>query len=218
MRVMYSSGPLTEVTPEIPTRIIFSGSHCTGKTTLYNWLRNESGRTCYHVKEHPITWATFRPEPIRVIQRLGFDINKDAGDASQLAMAAYHMQTLSYTDFVSDRCIVDVLAYAEYIHEHNEDLVTKKTINFINELVEDFLRSFEGAIFFCRPIDGDTIKDDGLRDLDEDFRKDIDRRLYDLWTQLKFNAVQRASVYSVSESNFLDRTSLVKDVLTMKEN
>lgn len=218
MSVMYSAVPLTEVKTEIPTRIIFSGSHCTGKTTLYNWLRNESGRTYYHVKEHPITWATFRPEPIRVIQRLGFDINKDAGDASQLAMAAYHMQTLTHTDFVADRCIVDVLAYAEYIHEHNEDLVTKKTINFITELVDDFLSSFEGVIFFCRPIEGETIKDDGLRDLDEDFRADIDHRLYDLWTQPRFHASQRASVYSVSESNFLDRTALVKDVLTMKAN
>lgn len=218
MSVRYAALPLTEVKPEIPTRIIFSGAHCTGKTTLYNWLHNESGRTYYHVKEHPITWATFRPEPIRVIKCLGFDINKDAGDASQLAMAAYHMQTLTHADFVADRCIVDVLAYAEYIHEHNESLVTQKTINFINELVEDFLISFEGVIFFCRPIKGETIKDDGLRDLDEEFRADIDRRLYDLWTQPQFTAVQRASVYSVSEYNFLDRTALVKDVLTMKAN
>jgi len=211
-----SEAYVTQLEDEIPQRVIFSGSHCTGKTTLYNWLKSESSRTYYYVKEHPITFAVFRPEPIRFIQRLGFGINKEADDTSQLAMAAYHMQTLMYPEFVSDRCIVDLLVYAEYLHDIDKTLVTEKTVNFVRELADDFIDTFEGVVFFCRPIPDEKIKADGVRDTDDIFRNEIDSRMFDFWSDAAARIIKRASVFSISEPNFLDRTKLVKDALSLR--
>lgn len=199
----------------VASRIVLSGTHGTGKTTMFKYLKHELRKADYH--RRGLHYA-FREEPIRIIKDYGFPINQEAGDASQLAMASYHMASLGYPDFLSDRCIVDVYVYARYLHEHIPGLISVPCMNMLETLVFQFIATFKGVVFCFACDEQEAIQDDGLRDLDKGFRNGINSLMFNIWCELqKCTHINRIEVVHWMPDSFAERLKLIKRVLWGQE-
>ena len=137
-------------------RIAIIGTHCSGKTSLIHFLAG-----MYELKDY-----TFFEEPIREVSRARFRINKEADEASQLAMLACHLRNLETPNFISDRSLLDLYVYATTLHnitQSTKDFIFKKTMENIDKY--DYL-------FLCEPEF--KMANDGFRETDEAWQKQID--------------------------------------------
>lgn len=142
-------------------RIAFIGTSCAGKTTIINQLKQ-----CGLFKHY-----YFGEEPIRVVGRLGFSVNKKADDASQLAMVAIHENYLKEKNLISDRSLVDAYVYSNYLYK-NHGVVSEKRNAFIFNTMWDRVKDYD-ILFFCHPITKQ--ENDGFRDTDPIFQADINK-------------------------------------------
>lgn len=202
--------PIVDRTSKVyAKRIVLSGTHGTGKTTLFNYLQHELKKLVYAKQG---LHYVFREEPIRLIQKYGFPINQNAGDASQLAMAAYHMATLNYDYFVSDRCIVDLYVYARYLSEcHNtkDAVVSSKCVSFLEQLVYQFVAQFKGIVFMFHADPLSDIAKDDVRDTDVNFRNEIQSMLMQVWAELSKETHNYKVHVEFMPDHFADRVHLV---------
>ena len=192
-----------------PKRIILTGTHGTGKTTMFNYLTHELRKVEY--LKRGLTYR-FREEPIREIQRHGFPINQKADDTSQLSMAAYHMQSLNYPCLVSDRCIVDLYVYARFINE-NGGPVTDKVVKFLEQFVYHFAAYFNGLVFLFNAEVDAPIADDGLRDQDFFFRNGINSMMFTIWQELGKVTHNRSVRVTYMPDRFADRVKVIKQAI-----
>lgn len=189
-------------------RIVLSGTHGTGKTTLFNFLQHELKKSIYY--RHGLNYV-FREEPIRLIQKYGFNINQKAGDDSQLAMAAFHMATLGYDCFVSDRCIVDLYVYARYLsewHGGQSPVVSKHTVQFLERLVYQFVSQFKGIVFMFYADLDQAIPVDDVRDTDWKFRDGIQNMMLQVWNELGKTSHLSSIQVEYMPDHFADRVKL----------
>ena len=142
-------------------KIALVGAHNTGKTSLF--LRMYSN---YKFEGHE-----FFPEVIREVQRNGFTINEKANDATQLAMCAYHLNHLSWGNFVTDRCLLDNLVYATVLASSTDPYVSPRCV-YILEQYYGITKDLIDLYIYC-PISFE-MRDDGLRTVDKKFQKAID--------------------------------------------
>lgn len=146
-------------------RIALIGTHCSGKTTLLNLLKKESRFNNYSFKE----------EPIRVVSKYGFEINEKANDESQLAMLSLHLMNLQEDNFISDRSLLDLYIYVEYLNRKNK-VISQKTVDFIKEITFNNLYKYD-YLFYCMPEFG--LDTDGFRSLDKEFQDGIHKLFID---------------------------------------
>ena len=142
-------------------KIVFTGTHSTGKTTL---LKEFVGKN-YNI----IT------EVVRELAKTGIKINKDGDYLGQTIIFNKYLEKLLCADnFISDRCLVDVLAYTKYLVDAgkvDKELYDNQLKSFImfNETCPD--------VMYCYfPIEFDMVED-GVRVQDDNFRKEIDKNI-----------------------------------------
>ena len=144
-------------------RIAIVGSFSTGKTTLAELLARKL--------ELPLL-----PETAREVVDLGFKLDKDATPETEtLIFLKQYNNEISTSDFVGDRSLIDVMAYAGWVLDNQPR--TKETALWDEcvRLAERRLRGNYSHIFYL-PIEFPIVLD-GLRPDDPAFQKEIDERL-----------------------------------------
>lgn len=138
-------------------KIIFTGAQGTGKTSVLNDFKE---------KGHDVV-----TEVVRNLSKKGVKINKDGDEKGQTKIFNEYKKIFSEKqDFISDRGLIDVVAYTVYLARHG-----KVSEEFANKQIKQ-LHKFvinNPDFFYCYfPIEFEVV-DDGVRDLDEEFRNEI---------------------------------------------
>jgi|TARA_R110000851_G_scaffold25766_4_gene73883 nicotinamide riboside kinase len=140
-------------------KIGITGAQSVGKTTLLNALRSEPRFDGYTVCD----------EVTREIREMGFDINEQGSDLTQILIMQKHISNVfMYDDMLTDRTALDGLVYTTWMHQHNK--VTQATLEKVYSIYEKLINSYD-YIFYIRPEF--PIIDDGVRSIDPQFRDDI---------------------------------------------
>lgn len=147
-------------------RIAIVGSFSTGKTTLAEILARRL--------ELPLL-----PEVAREIVELGFKLDKDATPETEaLIFLRQYNNELAADEFVGDRSLIDVMAYAGWVLDNQpyrkEMLLWKEC----EKLAERRLRTNYSHVYYL-PIEFPIVLD-GLRPDDPTFQKEIDVRVQGL--------------------------------------
>ena len=140
-------------------RIIFTGAQGTGKTTILNEMKDRG----YNV----IT------EVVRNLSKKGVKINKDGDEKGQEKIFKEYEKLLSeknFNGYISDRGLIDVVAYTVYLARNGK--VSEEFANKQLKKLHKFIIN-NPDIFYCYfPIEFPVV-DDGVRDMDEKFRSEI---------------------------------------------
>ena len=144
--------------------IIFTGAQGTGKTTI---LKKMGER------------YTVITEVVRNLSKKGVKINKDGDERGQKKIFNEYVRLFEETpgEFVSDRGLIDVVAYTIYLHRTGK--VSEKFVNKQLKELHKFLMNHQNYIYCYFPIEFNVV-DDGVRDLDEGFRKEVDEIIQSL--------------------------------------
>jgi len=132
-------------------RIALVGSSSTGKTTVYELLKNKLPK------------YEFINESTRTVMRYGYPINEEGTDETQLAILAFHLKALLKPfNLVLDRCMLDTLVYSLITD------VDEKTISYVKDCFEEVKDEYTHVVYF--PIEFASV-DDGDRTTNEEWRK-----------------------------------------------
>lgn len=147
-------------------RIAIVGSFSTGKTTLAEAVAPKLG-------------LPLLPEVAREIAAQGFKLDKDATVETEtlIFLRQFHNE-MTHPEFIGDRSLIDVLAYAGWVLENQEPRKEFALWDSCVEIAEHQLRSQYSKVFYL-PIEFGIVED-GLRPNDPEFQEDIDRRILGL--------------------------------------
>src|SRR3712207_2695870 len=147
-------------------RIAIVGSFSTGKTTLAELLARRL--------DLPLL-----PEVAREIVELGFKLDKDATPETEaLIFLRQYNNELATDEFVGDRSLIDVMAYAGWVLDNQPRTKEHYLWDECVRLAERRLRRSYSHVFYL-PIEFPIVLD-GLRPDDPEFQKDIDDRVLSL--------------------------------------
>ena len=143
------------------TRIALVGASSTGKTTVYELLKNKLPK------------YEFVNESTRTVGSYGFPINEEGTDATQLAISSFHLEALLQPyNLVLDRCYMDVVVYSKFMEN-----IAVSTYNYIEDTWNRVKNEYTHYVYF--PIEFDSI-DDGVRSVNEEWRKKVDDEFKDV--------------------------------------
>ncbi|HVL80263.1 MAG TPA: ATP-binding protein [Actinomycetota bacterium] len=147
-------------------RIAIVGSFSTGKTTLATEVA-------------PALDLPLLPEVAREIAALGFKLDKDATvETETLIFLRQWYAEMTHPEFVADRSMLDALAYAGWVLEHQERRKEFALWDACLDIATHHLRSNYSHVFYL-PVEFPIVAD-GLRPMDPDFQTDIDKRIVGL--------------------------------------
>jgi nicotinamide riboside kinase len=147
-------------------RVAIIGSFSTGKTTLAEEAAPKLG-------------LPLLPEVAREIVALGFKLDKDATPETEtLIFLRQFYNEMTHAEFIGDRSLIDVMAYASWVLEHQERRKEFALWDTCLDIAKHHLRSQYSDVFYL-PIEFGIVPD-GLRPMDPEFQADIDRRLLGL--------------------------------------
>ncbi len=147
-------------------RIAIVGSFSTGKTTLAEALSRRL--------DLPLL-----PETAREVVELGFKLDKDATPETEtLIFLKQYNNEISNSEFVGDRSLIDVMAYAGWVLDNQPRRKESALWDECVRLAERRLRTSYSHLFYL-PIEFPIVLD-GLRPDDPEFQKEIDGRLLSL--------------------------------------
>jgi len=138
-------------------KIGLCGTMSVGKTTLVNALKKLPEFKDY------IT----RTERSKELMAMGIPLNTDSTLKGQCVFLAERAGELMEENIITDRTVIDVMAFA----------LASKSINYLDK--EDFVNNAKNLIseydhiFYVSP-DGVEIEDNGVRETDAEYRKQID--------------------------------------------
>ena len=136
-------------------RIALVGASSTGKTTVYELLKNKLPK------------YEFVNESTRTVGSYGFPINEKGTEATQLAISCFHLEALLQPyNQVLDRCYMDVLVYSKFMNK-----ITPMTYLYIEDTWNRIKNEYTHYVYF--PIEFDSV-DDGVRSVNEKWRKEVD--------------------------------------------
>ena len=136
-------------------RIALVGASSTGKTTVYELLKNKLPK------------YEFINESTRTVGSYGFPINEGGTSETQLAISSFHLEALIQPyNLILDRCYMDLVVYSKYM-----DKLSLEAYNYIFETWKRVKDEYTHYIYF--PIEFDSV-DDGVRSVNEDWRRKID--------------------------------------------
>jgi predicted ATPase len=155
-------------------KIGISGAQGTGKSTLLDAL--QSGR---YLPDHEYCVGT-----TRWVQSLGFDINETGSDMTQLMIIYRHIEVMNKPNFVSDRTVVDVLVYTEWLY--NQGRVSKLVYDYVKIVFEREISRFDYLFFIQPEFD---LADDGVRSTSIEWRDQINARMTEVVESLNIPVV-----------------------------
>ena len=147
-------------------RVAIVGSFSTGKTTLAEVAAAKLG-------------LPLLPEVAREVVELGFKLDKDATvETETLIFMRQYYNEMVHAEFVGDRSLIDVMAYAGWVLDNQERRKEFALWDTCLDIAQHHLRSQYSHVFYL-PIEFGIVPD-GLRPMDPEFQADIDRRLLKL--------------------------------------
>lgn len=153
-------------------RFSISGTHCTGKTTLIEKLKEV-------YRDNPE--VSFYKSSTRDALKYGLTINEEASDEGQIYIASrdivsfYELGTTPIV--VSDRSIIDTYVYSYYFW--SKGLIGRETVDYISGLCSKMISKYEKI--FLLPIELPLVRD-GVRSEDEEFRNEIGKVFDDMFS------------------------------------
>jgi len=145
-----------------------SGSQGTGKTTLLEALTTQ-----------PATQDFFQyNSPSRQAFKLGFGINTNCNNISQLYIYNKHLENIvlaKQEQCIFDRCILDAVAYSLVSLE--DRIISEYVVEYGTNLLLEILPLYN-KIFYIKPEF--NIVPDGVRNTDEKYRKRVSKKYEDL--------------------------------------
>jgi len=164
-------------------KIGMMGAHGTGKTSMAQAML-----------DGPFSSFSLVPSTARQIKAYGYPINREATELSQILVPLLRMvdEAEAFTNqhnrmykqgLISDRTLVDSLAYTMYQNLHvweSGDLIENVTLR----LAQMHINTYNVLLYF--PIYWDNV-DDGVRDPDEQYRRDIDNNIKTILELLGIN-------------------------------
>jgi GTPase SAR1 family protein len=141
-------------------KIGFCGTMSVGKTTLVNALAELS-----EFKDYKST-----TERSKYLMELGIPLNTDSTVKGQAVFLAERASELMNDNIITDRTIIDVMAFAK----------CSKSINYIEandfcHFASNMLNEYD-YIFYVSP-EGVDIENNGVRETNADYRKQIDETI-----------------------------------------
>jgi nicotinamide riboside kinase len=158
-------------------RIVMVGSLSTGKTTLAEVLARRLN-------------LPLLPEVAREIVELGFKLDKDATPETEaLIFLRQYNNELATDEFVGDRSLIDVMAYAGWVLDNQARRKEFALWEECERLAERRLRTNYSHVFYL-PVEFPIVLD-GLRPDDPEFQREIDERILRL---LRTHAVRYETI------------------------
>ena len=131
-----------------------------GKTTLVNALKE-----LIEFKDY-----TFRTERSKYLMEMGIPLNTDSTYKGQLVFTAERAAELMQENIITDRTIVDVIAFSNLstsMKEHEKFFLSSA----LTPLIEEY-----DVLFYVSP-EGVEIEDNGVREIDAKYRIAIDKEI-----------------------------------------
>lgn len=156
-------------------RIVFTGAQGTGKTTVLDEFKDRGFKVITEV--------------VRQLSKQGVKINKDGDEDGQTKILDVYKELLgeiSIAGYISDRCLVDVIAYSMYLAEHGK--VSNEFVQEQKKQLVEFKASNPDVVYCYYPIEFDVVAD-GVRDTDEAFRSAIDQNIRTLMKEVGIRPV-----------------------------
>ena len=149
-------------------RVALVGASSVGKTTVYELLKNE------------LPEFAFKNESTRTVGKYGFPINEQGTSETQLAISSFHLEALLETgDVILDRCYLDLLVYSGNMKNLSDSAYT-----YILDTWLRVINNYTHFIYF--PIEFNSV-DDGVRSVNEEWRKKIDNQFETNLKAIKFS-------------------------------
>tara|TARA_R110002020_G_scaffold147848_1_gene323440 strand:+ start:776 stop:1534 length:759 start_codon:yes stop_codon:yes gene_type:complete len=156
-------------------RIAFSGTGNSGKSTL--------------LKSFLYTWDTYiTPDKTYrdIIEEENLDHSSKTTTDTQTKILNFmidQLQSYDKDDKVAyDRCPLDNIAYSMWCHDKGITGFNKKFVTKQIALMKESMRHLD-IIFLCRFDEKQSIQDDGFRDTDANFIKEVDNIFNSLYNQ-----------------------------------
>ena len=153
-------------------KIGFCGTMSVGKTTLVKALKELPEFKNY----------TFRTERSKYLMEMGIPLNTDSTLKGQLVFAAERASELMQENIITDRTVVDVMAFANLsksMEAHEKHYLTSTLYYLIKEY---------DVLFYVSP-EGVEIEDNGVRETDAKYRMAIDKEIKSIVQMFRGNAV-----------------------------
>jgi nicotinamide riboside kinase len=177
-------------------RIAIVGSFSTGKTTLAEVVARKLR-------------LPLLPETAREVVELGFKLDKQAtAETETLIFLKQFNNELSTPEFVGDRSLIDVMAYAGWVLENQPRRKENALWEECEQLAERHLRTNYSHVFYL-PIEFPIVPD-GLRPDDPEFQREIDRRILLL---LETHAIKHQTV----KGSVDERMNQIQEALSRSE-
>jgi nicotinamide riboside kinase len=151
-------------------KVNFVGAQGTGKTTLLEAAR----------KDEAFKDFQFCTEIVRdLVKKKNLSINESGNAKSQKVFFDVYNKILNKNGYISDRCIIDVHAYTNYLYDYKPIENEKELQSLYKEILREnsILKSLNkdsfGIIIYF-PIEFELV-DDGIRSLNVYFQEYIDQ-------------------------------------------
>ena len=141
-------------------KIGLCGTMSVGKTTLVNALKKEIEFKNY----------IFRTERSKYLNSMGIPLNTDSTLKGQLVFAAERAAELMQKNIITDRTIIDVMAFCELSKS-----MSKAEKQHINGVLWHLIKEYD-IIFHIDDL-SIPIEDNGVRETDKDYRLDIHQKI-----------------------------------------
>ena len=172
-------------------KIGLCGTMSVGKTTLVNALKKENIFKDYK----------FATERSKYLNSLGIPLNTDSTFKGQLVFAAERSAELMQEKMITDRTIIDVMAFCALSEAMNieEKNSLKNTLSY---LIKEY-----SVIFYINDLSV-PIEDNGIRETDEKYRVYIDDKIKEIISEYRDQCI----IMDISGTTE-DRVNRIKSVL-----
>lgn len=146
-------------------RIGFTSTMSCGKTTIVNALKELPEFKGYQ----------FSTERSKYLRDLGIPLNMDSTLKGQLCFAAERASELIKPNSITDRTILDVMAFTR-LSKSIPHYIAQDYEKLLSHLIPEY-----DYIFYISPK-GLSIEDNGVREIDPEYRMEVDREIQNLIT------------------------------------
>ena len=156
----YKNPSMKGTTRHYYMKIGFCGTMSVGKTTLVNALKELPEFKDYH----------FRTERSEHLRDLGIPLNTDSTLKGQLVFASERAAELMQENIITDRTIIDVMAFADLSKSMN-----KAEKDHLNGVLWHLIREYD-IIFHIDDLSV-PIEDNGVRETNKDYRLEVHNKI-----------------------------------------
>ena len=175
-------------------KIGLCGTMSVGKTTLVNALKKESGFKDY----------LFRTERSKHLNSMGIPLNTDSTLKGQLVFAAERAAELMQENIITDRTIIDVMAFCELSKS-----MSKAEKQHINGVLWHLIKEYD-IIFHIDDL-SIPIEDNGVRETNKDYRLDIHQKISSILGMYRYMPGKVVTISGTTK----ERINKIKSTLDM---